>query len=148
MTAPVQSFEGLGTFENAKSAEELAAALGRAAEVEPVEQTSTYPVTVFVTRDGVAAADGASVSFADAVSGETFNLSVSEPGTLTAEVPAGAYTTTVEDAFSDAPQTFSGLSVNPEGDNSFSFELANEVEVKLTVTPTDPVTGGKVRVSF
>ncbi len=141
----IKSFEGLGTFENAKSAQDLASALGRAVEVE---KTANYSVTVKVSRDGAPATDGVKVAFADAVSGESYSFTGSEPGTLTADLPAGAYTATLEDAFSDKPLTFAGLSVNPDSENTFSFELANEVEVSLIVSPTEPVTGSKVTVSF
>ena len=141
----VSSFEGLGTFENARSAGELAAALGRAVTVE---KTQTYPVAVNVTRQGEPAADGAAVKLLEAVGGEAFSLTPSEPGTLTAEVPAGAYTAEVEDAFTDTPLSFSGLSVTPEGDNAFAFELAAETEVVLSVTPAAPVTGSTVTVTF
>lgn len=141
----IRSFEGLGTFENATSAQELASALGRAVEVE---QTITYPVTVLVTRDDLPAADGAAVSFVDAVSGESFSFTLTEPGTLSADLPAAAYNASVADAFSDAPQSFSGLSVNPESENSFAFELAAETSVVLTVTPSDAVVGSSVSVGF
>lgn len=141
----VTSFEGLGEFENARSAGELAAALGRAVEVE---ETATYPVTVTLTREGEPAADGAAVTFSDAVTGESFTFTEQEPGTLSAELPAGAYAATVEDAFSDAPQSFAGLSVTPEDENAFAFELATEVEVTLSVSPSEPTTGSSVTVSF
>ena len=141
----VSSFEGLGTFENARSAGELVAALGRAVEVE---KTQTYSVTANVTRQGQPAADGAAVSLVEAVGGEAFPLTMSAPGVLTASLPAGAYTAEVADAFTDAPLSFSGLSVTPEGENTFTFELASETEVTLSVTPAEPVTGGTVTVSF
>ena len=141
----IESFEGLGTFENARSAAELAAALGRAV---PVEKTQSYPVTVSVTRGGEPADDGAAVTFSDAVSGERFTLTPTEPGTLSAELPAGAYDANVEDALSNAPLSVSGLSVTPEGDNRFSFELVEETEVSLSVTPADPVAGSAVTVGF
>lgn len=140
----IKSFEGLGTFENATSATELASALGRAVEVE---QAASYKVTVTVTREGAPAADGVTVDFLDAVVGERYPFKIIEPGMLSADLPAGAYSATVQDAFSDKAE-FSGLSVTPDGENRFSFELAGEVEVTLSVSPTDPITGSKVSINF
>src|SRR5690606_18215596 len=51
-----RSFEGIGTFENANSAAELAAALVRAVELPAAEGLR---VTVRLTRDGQPATDGA-----------------------------------------------------------------------------------------
>jgi len=141
----IQSFEGLGTFENAKNAQELASALGRAVEVE---KTQTYPVTVLVTREGSPATDGATTSFVDAVTKESFDFTLTEVGRLTAELPAGSYNASVQDAFSDSPQSFNGLNVTPESDNSFSFELAAAVDVVLSVSPTEATVGSSVTVDF
>ncbi len=142
------SFEGVGTFENAASAAELAAALGRAVESAVEETEAAYPVTVSVTRGSEPAADGAAVTFTEAVSGESYPFTRSEPGTFAAELPAGAYSAQVEDAFSEAPESFGGLTVTPEAENAFSFELEAEVEVTLLVTPSDPTAGGNVSVTF
>lgn len=141
----VASFEGLGDFENTTSAAELAEALGRTIEVEQIVR---YLVTAQVTRDGAPAEDGVRVIFSDTVSGDSYTLTATDTGTLSAELPAGAYSATVEDAFSDEPQVFSGLTVTPDTENSYSFELATETEVTLTVTPTDPLTGSRVTVAF
>ena len=141
----IESFEGLGTFENATSAGELAAALGRAVAVE---ETTLYPVTVTLTRSGEPAADGARVDFVEVVSGERYSFGGGDPGTFTADLPAGAYEAEVADAFSSAPLSFGGLSVTPEAGNAFTFELAEETGVTLSVTPSDPLTGSTVTVTF
>lgn len=141
----VASFEGLGDFENTTNATELAEALGRTIEVE---RAARYLVTAQVTRDGAPAEDGVRVIFSDAVSGESYALAVTDTGILSAELPAGSYSATVEDAFSDEPQVFSGLNVTPDAENSYSFELAAETEVTLTVTPSAPLTGSRVTVAF
>ncbi len=143
-----KSFEGVGTFENATSAAELAAALGRAVKEVVEEVEASYLVTVAVTRQGAAATDGAAVSFVEAVSGESYGFVMTDPGTFTAELPAGSFSAEVEDAFSDGVQSFAGLNITPESENIYSFELAAEIEVSLTVTPTDPVAGSTVTVSY
>jgi Ca-activated chloride channel family protein len=146
----VASFEGVGTFENATSAAELAAALGRAVETvvpEVAEAEATHLVTVLLTRGGLPAADGARVTFEDAVSGEGYEFVQDAPGTLRGALAAGAYRAFAEDAFG-AAQLFGGLTVTPEGENHFAFELAPEVAVTLSVTPADPVAGSTVSVAY
>ncbi|MEM7735643.1 MAG: VWA domain-containing protein [Deinococcota bacterium] len=143
--AAIRSFEGLGTFENATSAQELASALGRAVEVA---DTQTYPVTVLLTRDGAPAADGAIVSFNDAVTGSGTSFTMQDTGTFTATLPSGAYEAVIGDAFSDAPQTLGGLSVTPEEANTFSFELAQESSVTLSLASPTPTAGGSVTITF
>jgi len=141
----IRSFEGLGTFQNATNAQELASALGTAVEVE---KTETYLTTVNVTRDGNPAADGVAVHFLDAVTQDRFGFTIVEAGTLTADLPAGSYSAAIQDAFTDKPLNFAGLNVTPDSDNSFDFELVAESEVTLTITPSEPVTGSTVTVSF
>ncbi|MEM6431494.1 MAG: VWA domain-containing protein [Deinococcota bacterium] len=143
--AAIRSFEGLGTFENATSAQELASALGRAVEVA---DTQTYPVTVLLTRDGLPTTDGAIVNFNDAVTGSGTSFTMQEAGRFTATLPSGAYEAVIGDAFSDVPQTLGGLSVTPEGDNTFSFELAQASSVTLSLATPMPTAGGNVTVSF
>ena len=144
----IESFEGLGTFQNATNAQELASALGSAVEVVEVKKTVTYLTTVMVTREGSPTADGVAVDFIDAVTQERFGFEIIEAGTLTADLPAGSYSTAIQDAFTDKPLNFSGLNVTPDSDNSFNFELVAESEVTLTVTPSEPVTGSTVTVAF
>src|SRR5690606_19496438 len=126
-----QAFEGLGTFENATSATELLAALNRAVEVTPAEVTHT--VTVTLTREGAPATEGGLVDFIGAVGQEAYAFPATDDGTFTSELPAGAYTAVVRDAFSEGPTTVTGLTVT-EGVNEFTFELAPPVEVVLTVS--------------
>ena len=142
--AAIKSFEGLGSFENATNAAELAGALGRAVEV----QEALYPVTVQVTRSGAPATDGVRVVFVNAVTGDDTVLQPAEPGSVSAELAAGSYLAQVEDAFSDGVQTFSGLNVVVDAENVFHFELAQEVAVDLSVTPEAPVTGSHVDVAY
>ena len=141
----IESFEGLGTFQNATNAQELASALGTAVEVE---KTATYLTTVMVTRDGNPAADGVAVHFIDAVNQERYRFTIVEAGTLTADLPAGSYSAAIQDAFTDKPLNFASLNVTPESDNTFNFELVAESEVTLTVTPSEPVTGSTVTIAF
>ncbi|HZX00187.1 MAG TPA: VWA domain-containing protein [Trueperaceae bacterium] len=140
-----QAFEGLGTFENATSATELLAALNRAVEVTPAEVTHT--VTVTLTREGAPATEGGLVEFIGAVGQEAYAFPATDDGTFTSELPAGAYTAVVRDAFSEGPTTVTGLTVT-EGVNEFTFELAPPVEVVLTVSDEAPPAGSTVTVSF
>lgn len=141
----IRSFEGLGTFENARSAGELAAALGRAVEVGAAQ---IYPVSVSVTRGGVPATEGVLVTLVDSVSDETYTLAPTAPGTLRGEVRAGSYEARVEDASSSAPVIVSGLNVTPESGNTLVVELEPAVTVTLNVTPAQPVAGSTVTVNF
>ncbi len=141
----IASFEGLGTFESTHSASELASALGRAVGIEV---GAAHPVTVTLTRDGEPVADGATVRFVDAISGDATSLALDLDGVFAADLPAGNYRAEVADAFSPAPLVVGGLPVTPEGDNAFSFELAPAAEVALTVEPTDPRAGSVVSVRF
>jgi len=144
--AASQSFQGLGTFENAISAVELAAALGRAVEVATVDET--HGVTALLTRDGEPAVDGARVRFVDAVSGDGIELSSAADGLFAGSLPAGSYRAEVADAFADAPLVIGGLTVLPDAENAFAFELALATQVTLSVDPSDPFASATVTVRF
>ena len=144
--AAIRSFEGLGSFENATSASQLAAALGRAVDLAPV--AAAYRVTVALTRDGAPAVDGATVRFVDAVGGTAFDFTAGADGVFAAEVAAGSYRAELADAFSDRPLVVGGLAVTPDGANAFAFELAPTTEVAITVAPTDPVAGSAVQARY
>ncbi len=144
--AAARSFEGIGTFESANSAAELAAALGRAVELTPAAETER--VTVALTRDGQPANDGAAVTFVGALDAEPHAFRATGAGVFAADLPAGGYAALVADAFDPAGQTFAGLSVTAGGPNEFAFELAPAFAVELTVAPDEPVAGGEVQVSF
>ncbi len=140
------SFDGIGTFQNANSAAELAEALGRAVELPPA--AAGVLVTVSLTRDGEPVADGAAVTFADALGAGDHAFRPGPGGVFTAEVPPGSYTANVSDAFSGTPLSFGGLSVTAEGENEFAFELSPAFEVVLAVSPTDPVMGSRLEVTY
>ena len=142
------SFEGLGTFENARNAAELAAALARAVEQVAEVAPAAYETTVLVVRDGLPADDGVVVALIGAISEEISIATRVRPGAYTLALPAGAFRAEVEDAFSDGVQPFTGLTVTPEGPNVFTFELASAVAVDLTVAPAEPVAGATVTVTF
>jgi len=142
----IRSFEGLGTFENARSAEDLAAALGRAVDVEPV--ATEVPVTVTLTRRGEPATEGATVAFVDPVTGDATRFGAAPDGSFVAELAPGSYRAELADAFAPAPLVVSGLVVAPEADNAFAFELEPEAEVTVEVEPLDPIAGATVVVRF
>ena len=142
----IASFEGLGTFENATSAAELAAALGRAVDVGPV--SAAYPVTVTLTRRGEPAVEGATVRFVDAVGGDTYDLAAGPVGTFAAALPAGSYRAEVTDAYAEAPLVVGGLPILPDAENAFAFELEPASGVALAVEPAEPVAGSSVTVRY
>jgi Ca-activated chloride channel family protein len=142
----IRSFEGLGTFENARSVEELAAALGRAVDVAPV--AADLPVTVTLTRRGEPVTEGATVDFVDPVSGDATRFTADAGGEYVAVLPPGSYRAELADAFAAGPLVVSGLTVAPEADNAFAFELEPETEVTVEVEPTDPVAGSTVTARF
>jgi Ca-activated chloride channel homolog len=142
----IRSFEGLGTFENARSVEELAAALGRAVDVAPV--AAELPVIVTLTRRGEPVADGATVDFVDPVSGVSTRFSAGSAGEFVADLAPGSYRAELADAFATSTLVVSGLVVAPEADNAFAFELEPETEVTVEVEPIDPVAGSTVSARF
>ena len=142
------SFAGLGTFENARSAEELAAALGRAVEAVVVAGDERFAVEARVTRAGAAAEDGVVVTFVDAVDGSAVRLALAAPGRFTTTLPAGAFVAEIDDAFGDALLRIGGLTVRPDTENRFAFDVAPEAAVTLDVAPHDPVAGSSVDVRF
>jgi len=142
----IRSFEGLGTFENARSVEELAAALGRAVDVAPV--AAELAVTVTLTRRGESVSDGATVDFVDPVSGDATRFTAGADGEFVAALPPGSYRAELADAFAATPLVVSGLAVAPEADNAFAFELEPETEVTVAVEPLDPVAGSIVVARF
>ena len=141
------SFAGIGAFENAQSAQELARALQQAVAPTSPATAAAFPVTVRVVRDGVPA-EGASVTFVSAVSEEPFTLTSTVPGTLTGTIPPGQYRAMVADALADTPQPVATVTVTPDGDNAFTFELAKAAQVEVTVAPAEPTAGSRVAVSF
>lgn len=158
--AAIRSFEGVGTFENATSAAELLAALNRAVEVvrEPAATTApiSYRVTVTLTRDGEPALEGATVAFQPSVTtadtattgAEAEKLHHEGKGVFRADLPAGSYTAQLADAYSDQPLLVPGLTVTPEGPNSFAFELAPQLTVTLTPETDTPDAGARLTVAW
>jgi Ca-activated chloride channel homolog len=142
----IRTFEGLGTFENTTSAASLAAALGRAAELAPA--TATYDTTVTLTRRGEPTTQGATVRFTDAVGGNDTTFTTTGSGLFSASLPAGSYRAELTDAYATTPLTVAGLTISPDAENAFTFELQPTTDVTLTVTPTDPVVGATVTVRY
>ena len=140
-----QTFDGLGTFESANSAAELATALGRALGVDPDE---TYPVSVTLTRDGAAVVGGATVRFVDAVEEDVVEFVRGTDGVFTARLAAGTYRAEIGDAYSPEPQVVAGLQVTAAEETGFSFELEAAAEVNLVVDSSDPTAGDIVAVRF
>ncbi|WP_309572286.1 VWA domain-containing protein, partial [Deinococcus sp.] len=140
-----QSFNGVGTFVNARSVPELASALGSAVQtVAPPTQTKV-PVTVTLTSGGQALASGPTVTFTSA-SGGSGEALTNASGKYSATLLPGGYVATVKTATD--MQSFGGLSVSVGAANAFTFDVSPVGGVKLTVTPAQPVAGGKVSVAY
>ena len=138
------TFADIGTFENAQTAAELAAALGEAIEVED----RTMPVSALVTRDGTPVEKEAMVTFVSPIDDSRHVFKASNPGEFEASLEAGVYTAEIKDAFEDKPLQFSDLIVSSDDENIFTFELLPEVTVILTVEPGEPVAGSAVQVHY
>lgn len=140
-----QSFSGVGQFVNARSAAELAEALGGAVAQVAAPSVTAVPVTVTLTAGGKPAPGGASVSFVDSA-GKASALSAVD-GEYRASLPPGSYTARVQSAGAEA-LSFGGLAVTVAGPNRFSFDTAPLGSVTLTVTPLPPTAGAQVTVSY
>ncbi len=87
-------------------------------------------------------------TFENATRGDAIELSTVGDGTFTGSLPAGTYRAEVADAFAATPLVIGGLSVLPDAENAFAFELALATEVSLSVEPSDPVASASVTVRF
>ena len=141
------TFAAIGTFENATSSLELAAALGRATAGVADPSQVKLPVTVTVTSGGQPLATGPKVSFTSALDAKSVVAFAPAAGAFGAQLLPGSYTALIETAESGA-QTFGGLSVAVGAPNKFTFEVGNVAPVKLDFTPTPPVAGAKMTVTF
>ena len=143
------AFAAIADFENALSAEELAGALQEALGDVAVASVERVPVVVTVTRGGEATSDGVTVAFVSAVDSQRVPLAATAVGRFEAELPPGGYVAELIDAFADGRVTqISGLSVEPVEAAVFTFELAPEFAVTLSVAQESPTAGSRVTVDF
>ncbi|WP_407571403.1 vWA domain-containing protein [Deinococcus altitudinis] len=140
-----RSFQGIGTFENARSSSELASALGRAVGAVASPTAVLAPVTVNLTSGGAPLPGGPRVSFSSALGGPATHLTGGGDG-YTGSLLPGSYVATV--VASAGTQTFSPLNVAAGAPNRFSFEVGTVGAVKLDFTPAQPVAGSVLKVSF
>lgn len=138
-----ESFAGLGTFVNAKSAPELAQALGETLPQVVNESIENYPVTVHVSVDGIPVS--ADVLFSHGISDEETSMAEIDLGTYRASLTAGSYRAFVSTA--ELSQQFSALYVTPEGENVFRLEL-HIPDVTLTVPEQRFLAGGRFTVAY
>ncbi|MFC4452665.1 VWA domain-containing protein [Deinococcus sonorensis] len=140
------SFAGVGHFVNARSAGELAAALGQAVQqVAPPSQTR-LPVSVTLTSGGQPLASGPTVSFQSSLGSGSAEALQNQNGVYQGTLLPGAYTATVRT--SSGTQTFSGLTVSAGQPNRYAFEVGSAQPVTLQVTPSAPVAGSSVQVTY
>lgn len=144
-----EAFAAIADFTNALDATELSGALHEALGDVTSAAPETVLVQVRVMRQGEVTTQGVSVMFLSSVDARRVVLQPGEDGTFTAEMTPGSYDAEVVDAFTDGRTTVtSGLSVDPDGGASFSFELAPEFEVELSVTQPAPHAGARVSVAY
>lgn len=141
-----QSFSGVGTFVNTRTAGELASALGSAVQQVAKPSAQKVPVTVTLTAGGKPLASGPTVTFTSSVSNAASDPFQNSGGEYTAQLLPGGYSATVKTATDT--QTFGGLTVSLAGPNNFTFDVTQVGAVNLKVTPAVPVAGGTVKVSF
>lgn len=140
------SFKGLGTFQNTTTAPALAQALGTAVKQVVKTATLTAPVEVQLTRNGEPAAVASTVTLQNPVTGANVALGKgSTPSLFSQTVPTGTYSVHI-----NTPQgvrTYSGVVVNPGGENTYRFEVPDlKKPVEITLNPIRPVMDGKVDV--
>jgi Ca-activated chloride channel homolog len=142
-----KSFDGVGTFENATSGEQLAAALGKATQAVAKPAETKLPVTVLLTSGGKPVASGPKVSFTNTVGTKVTTDLSNANAKYTAQLAPGEYSAKIEVAGSPAINV-GGLSVAVGAANTFTFEVGVAAPVTLDFTPKPPQAGGKLKASF
>jgi Ca-activated chloride channel homolog len=145
--AAQKSFQGLGTFENATSAEALAAAIGKATQGVTKAAATKLPVTVKLTSAGKPVTSGPKVAFVSTVGTQTKTEFSVVNGAYTAQLAAGTYKAEILTAGSP-PISVAGLAVAVGAANAFTFEIGQLAPVKLDFTPKPARAGGMVTVAY
>ncbi|CAM2011298.1 vWA domain-containing protein [Acanthopleuribacter pedis] len=141
----VAVFSRYATLENVADAASLSKVLSAAVEEQVTLERKQLPVTVRLTRKGKAVTD-AKVMLVDPVKAtqDTFSLS---QGRYQLSTPPGSFDIAVDDVHS-GPKVFSGIAVNADQKNEFSFELAPESDASLRVSVKEAVAGSAVTVFY
>jgi Ca-activated chloride channel homolog len=145
--AAQKSFESIGTFENATSSEQLAAALGKATQAVAKPAETKLLVTVTITTSGKIIPSGAHVTFTNVVGTKMTTDFGNTNGKYTAQLAPGEYVAQVQTAGNNTA-TIGGLSVAVGSPNTFTFEVAQTTPVKLDFTPNPAQAGGQIKVTF
>jgi Ca-activated chloride channel homolog len=145
--AAQKSFDGVGTFENATSASELASALGKATKSVAQPTDIKLPVTVKLVSSGKPVTSGAKVTFTSVIDPKNTASFSPANGMFTSQLTPGTYFAHIEVAGSRA-QDVEGLSVATGASNTFTFEVSQASPVQLDFTPKTPIAGGKLKVAF
>jgi Ca-activated chloride channel homolog len=140
-----KSFDGVGSFENTKTAGELAAAIGRAASGVAKPVTAKLPVMVTLTSAGKPVTTAAQVRFISVKGDASFFTALA--GSYKTDLSPGVYRAEIESTESGL-QNFSGLTVAVGAPNAFTFEIGSVTPVKLEVKPNPPTAGGKLTATF
>ncbi len=141
------SFAGVAEFTNAEGAIELDSALEEAVGIAGGD--ASVAVEAVVTRSGVPASEGVSITFVDPLNGERVRLERQTAGRYGADLVPGTYTAELVDAFADdRTSVVTDLVVAPDHAGVFTFELAPEAEVAIEVRPAEPMAGTTVTVDF
>lgn len=141
------AFAGVAEFTNAEGAIELDSALEEAVGIAGGD--ASVAVEAVVTRSGVPASEGVSITFVDPLNGERMRLERQTAGRYGGDLVPGTYFAELVDAFADdRTSVVTDLVVAPDHAGVFSFELAPEAEVAIEVRPAEPMAGTTVTVDF
>ncbi|GEM44952.1 VWA domain-containing protein [Deinococcus cellulosilyticus] len=143
-----RSFNGIGSFQNTTSANQLASALGTAVQQVAPPVQKTVPVNVQLTIDGKPSTGGNTVTLLNVLDGKPLPMTVqNSEGQFRLDVPVGTYTAQVNT--STGVRTFTGLTVNATSENRFAFEVGElRAQVDLTFSPQTPSMGSTVKLQF
>jgi Ca-activated chloride channel homolog len=145
--AAQKSFDGVGTFENATSAEALAAAITAATKGISTAVEQKVPVSVSLTSGGKPLTTGPTVTFVSTVGSKTRVSFSTTNGIYQAQVAPGTYVAEVQPA--GAPLiTVAGLTVAVGSPNTFRFEVGQVAPVTIGFTPQQPTAGGNIKVTY
>lgn len=141
----VEIFSRYAVIENVADAAALSKVLVGAVEQQISLDRKRLKVTVTLTRAGKAVTD-AKVALANPLTDQSITFDRHEDGYHLQAEP-GSYNVLVEDLHA-GKRVFSGIAVNADQENRYSFELAPERNAKLTVAVKEAVAGSPVTIQY
>ncbi len=141
----VEIFSRFAVIENAADAATLSKVLVGAVEKQISLNRERLPVHVILTREGKAVTE-AKVALANPLDGKSTAFDRGEDGYHLQAAP-GTYSVLVEDLHA-GKRVFSGVAVNPDQDNRFTFELAPASNAKISVAVKEAMAGSPVTIKY